>query len=68
MAVQASGMAARKRSNMVTIRFTEAEVAMLKALADAQGLSQSDVVRQFVRSAFAELAQAKPTKPTQKRK
>lgn len=53
---------------MVTIRFTEAEVAMLKALADAQGLSQSDVVRQFVRSAFAELAQAKPTKPTQKRK
>ncbi len=39
----------RKRDTAVTIRMSEEEHAMLKAIAEAKGLSVSDVVRQYVR-------------------
>ena len=39
---------------MLNIRITDDEGRMLKALAEYQGLSVSDCVRQYVRRAFAE--------------
>lgn len=36
------------------VRMTTAEVAMLRDLADADGVSASDVVRLFIRRAHAE--------------
>jgi hypothetical protein len=44
------------REKAVTIRMSEDEVSMLRAVADAKGLSVSDVVRQFVRREHAKLS------------
>lgn len=52
-------MGERTREKAVTIRMTEDEAEMLKAVAEHVGLSQSDVVRLAVRREFAKL---KPTK------
>ena len=48
---------------MLNVRVTDDEDRMLKALAEHQGLSASDIIRQYIRRAFAE---AFP--PTKKKK
>lgn len=47
-------MVERLRNVPLTVRLSEEEDRMLKALATHQGLSASDVIRQFIRRAFAE--------------
>ena len=42
------------RTKMLNVRVTEDEGRMLKALAEHQGLSASDILRQYIRRAFAE--------------
>ena len=53
-----------ERDKVLNVRLTEAEMQMVKDLAEASGLSQSDTVRQLVRRAHGEL----DTKPKRKRK
>lgn len=50
------------RTKTINVRVTDDEDRMLKALAENQGMSISDVVRQFIRRAFAEAFPAKKTK------
>ncbi|HSY22443.1 MAG TPA: hypothetical protein VK841_10030 [Polyangiaceae bacterium] len=45
-------MAPIERDQNLHVRTTEDEMRMLRALADADGLSTSDVVRQLIRRAF----------------
>lgn len=55
------------RDHYVAIRVTADEKAMIEALAEDSGLSQSDVVRQLVRTAYREkfpTTPAKTKKPT----
>jgi hypothetical protein len=40
------------RTELFNARMTKAEVAMLRRLADEDGISASDLVRQFVRRAY----------------
>jgi uncharacterized protein (DUF1778 family) len=47
-------MVERVRTKAINVRVTDDEDRMLKALAEHQGLSISDVVRQYIRRAFAE--------------
>ncbi len=47
---------------MVNVRLTDDEDRMLKALAEHQGLSVSDVLRQYIRRAFIEAFPPKNTK------
>jgi hypothetical protein len=58
-------MAPERRSELVAVRFTPAELAMLHDLAEVDGLYQSDVIRLLIRRAhvtrFAK-AKKKPTK------
>ena len=50
-----------ERERVLNVRLTEAEMLMVKELAEAFGFSQSDAVRQLVRQAHAKLkAQGKP--------
>lgn len=42
------------RTKMLNVRVTDEEGEMVKALAEHQGMSISDVIRQFIRRAFAE--------------
>jgi len=44
----------REREEMLNVRMTAEELAMLRALAEGDGLSQSDVVRQFIRRTYRE--------------
>jgi uncharacterized protein (DUF1778 family) len=54
-------MVERSRERMVNVRMTDDEADMLKALAEHEGLSASDIVRQYIRRAFAKaFPQAKP--------
>jgi len=39
----------RTRTVMFNVRMTDGEIAMLRALAESDGLSGSDVVRQLIR-------------------
>jgi hypothetical protein len=43
-----------ERDKKLTIRIAEAELSMLEALAEVDGVSQSDYVRLFIRRAYAE--------------
>jgi uncharacterized protein (DUF1778 family) len=43
-----------ERDKMLNIRISDDEDRMLKALAEYTGLSISDVIRQYIRRAFAE--------------
>jgi hypothetical protein len=43
-----------ERTKILNVRVTDAEDRMVKALAEHQGMSVSDVIRQYVRTAFAE--------------
>jgi hypothetical protein len=47
------------RDRVLNVRMTDDEDRMLKALAEHQGMSISDVIRQYVRRAFAEAFQPK---------
>jgi hypothetical protein len=42
-------MVERTRARLLQVRVTDAELAMVVALAEKTGLSQSDIVRQLVR-------------------
>ncbi len=42
------------RDRKLTIRTTDEEIALLAALAEADGVSSSDVLRTFIRKAHAE--------------
>ncbi len=53
-------MAPERRSELVAVRFTPAELAMLHELAEADGLYQSDVIRLLIRRAH--VARFKKTK------
>lgn len=53
-----------ERERVLNVRTTEDEMAMVKDLAKASGLSQSDIVRQLIRQAHGKLV----TKPTRKPK
>jgi uncharacterized protein (DUF1778 family) len=49
------------RIKTLNVRVTDDEDRMLKALAEHQGMSISDVIRQYIRRAFAEaFPQKKP--------
>jgi uncharacterized protein (DUF1778 family) len=52
-----------ERTKMLNVRVTEDEDRMLKALAEHQGMSLSDVIRQYIRRAFAEAFPPKKSKP-----
>jgi hypothetical protein len=52
-------MAALERTAMVTLRMTPEERAMLARLADEDGLSASDVLRQLLRREHAKRDAAK---------
>jgi uncharacterized protein (DUF1778 family) len=43
-----------ERIKTLNVRVTEDEDRMLKALAEHQGMKVSDVIRQYIRRAFAE--------------
>lgn len=54
-----------ERIKTLNVRVTDDEDRMLKALAENQGMSISDVIRQFIRHAFAE--SFPPKKSTKKK-
>jgi uncharacterized protein (DUF1778 family) len=56
-------MAPIERSERLNVRIAPEEMAMLNALADAEGLSASDVVRTLVRRAYGERFGDKKPKP-----
>jgi predicted HicB family RNase H-like nuclease len=56
-------MVERQRERTLNVRIDENEGRMLRALSEHQGVSISDVIRQYIRRAFAE---AFPTKKTKK--
>jgi len=43
-----------ERDRMLNVRVTEDEDRMVKALAEHRGMSIGDVIRQYIRRAFAE--------------
>jgi uncharacterized protein (DUF1778 family) len=51
-----------ERTKALNVRITDDEDRMLKALAGHQGMSISDVIRQYIRRAFAEAFPPKKTK------
>jgi uncharacterized protein (DUF1778 family) len=55
-------MVERTRTRALNIRVTDDEDRMVKALAEHQGMSISDVIRQYIRRAFAETFPPKKTK------
>ena len=50
------------RERVLNVRMTDAEMRMVKELAEHVGLSQSDAVRQLVRQAHSKLASEQPSK------
>jgi uncharacterized protein (DUF1778 family) len=48
------GMVDRRRNETMTIRLSDDEDRMLRAVAEHQGLSVSDAIRQYIRRAFFE--------------
>jgi len=50
------------RTKAITIRMAPEEVEMLREVAERMGLSQSDVVRQFIRRAHEENSRGQPKK------
>ena len=53
----------KDRGRYITIRASDDEAAMLRALAEAEGITGSDVLRMFIRRAYAErFGQKKPRK------
>jgi antitoxin component of RelBE/YafQ-DinJ toxin-antitoxin module len=54
-------MVERQRTRMLNVRIDDNEAEMLRALAEREGLSASDIVRQYIRRAYA--ATFPPKKP-----
>jgi hypothetical protein len=52
-----------ERDRHLAIRTSADEAAMLKVLAEAEGISRSDYVRLFIRRAYADKFGAKKPKP-----
>jgi len=59
-------VAPTERTELLTVRTTPEEMAMLKRLAEADGISASDLIRQFIRRSHAERFGDKPRR-TRKR-
>jgi hypothetical protein len=58
-----------RRENVFQIRVSDHERQMLQAIADEEGLSASDIVRQFIRREwFRRYADLLPTKAKAKKK
>lgn len=53
-------MAPTERSRFFQMRISDEELRMLNAIAEADGLSASDVVRQLIRRSFTERWPSKP--------
>jgi hypothetical protein len=52
-----------ERERVLNVRMTEAEMVMVRDLAEAAGLSQADIIRQLVRAAHAKLDASAKQKP-----
>lgn len=52
-----------ERERMLNVRVADAEIEMIKELAEHMGLSQSDVVRQLIRQAHAQAFGPPKAKP-----
>lgn len=64
-----SHMAPLKRDKRINVVATEDEVAKLQELADHEGVSMSDFLRQFIRRRHAEVFdKAPPPRPRSKRR
>ena len=59
-----TGMAPERRSELVAVRFTPAELTMLHELAEVDGLYQSDVIRLLIRRAHVTRFKATKKKTT----
>jgi hypothetical protein len=60
-------VAPTERTDLLTVRVTPEEMAMVKELAAADGVSASDLIRQFIRRSHAERFGApKPKRPKPK--
>ena len=55
-------MAPVERERSFRVRISDEELAMVHALADAEGLSASDIVRQLIRRHYIEKFGDKPPK------
>jgi uncharacterized protein (DUF1778 family) len=55
-----------ERPKRLNVRITHEEWSMLEALADREGMSASDYVRQFIRRAHATAFGDRPQKPRKK--
>ncbi|HXN32583.1 MAG TPA: ribbon-helix-helix protein, CopG family [Polyangiaceae bacterium] len=55
-------MAERRRELTLNVRVTDDEDRMVRALAEHQGLSISDVIRQYIRRAFLDAFPPKKSK------
>jgi len=55
-------MAPLKRDKRINVVATEIEVEQLQQLADHEGMSMSDLLRQFIRRRHAEVFGEQPTK------
>jgi hypothetical protein len=60
-------MAPDIRSELIAVRLTKVEAAMLTELAEADGVYQSDVIRQLVRRAHADRFGTKPKRKPQRK-
>lgn len=56
-------MVSEERTDRFAVRTTPTETAMLRKLAEDEGLSVSDYIRLFIRRAYAEKHGAKKPKP-----
>ncbi len=59
-------MAPEKREKFVGVRLSESEERMLQSMADDEGLSLSDMLRQLIRRSYKE-AHGKVIKPPKSR-
>ena len=60
-------MSPEARTELVAVRLSKPEVAMLQELADVDGLYQSDVIRRLIRRAHGERFGTQKAKPRKKR-
>lgn len=55
------------REKRLNVRVSDEEMEMLKALAEAEGLRQSDVLRLFIRRAYVDRFGSEPSPKKRKR-
>ena len=61
--VTVAGFMGEQRDKLINLRATSEEVAMLHALAERDGISASDLLRQFIRRSYAAVFGEKRPKP-----